>query len=338
MEQKLIEKITQEVNSRSKRYTLGKLQSIRKEILPLKRLSNKDIFPSRPKFDDWVCHHGGRKELQFNIGLESSEVIDQVRFGVAFALQPSQSLPDINILRPNIKLFNDYMESHPEEFSDMRMWHDRDGRRTYYDAPSIIDDELIAKDVFIFLGVQQPRDDLDYDCALDVMDRLLPLYLYTETKGNIKKSKIFDTSQSFQFVPGCTPKLSTATASYPPKQMDIELRHNDIQKALHQQLSGEYGIENVGTEISSGRGTSVDLVVKQKPEYWFYEIKTAHTAKKCIRQAIGQLLEYSYWPNNQEATRLVIVGKPIMDEEARKYIEKLRSQFTLPIYYESIEG
>lgn len=139
-------------------------------------------------------------------------------------------------------------------------------------------------------------------------------------------------------MPGCTTKLSTATASYPQKQLDIELRHNDIQKALHQQLSEKYGSENVGTEISSGRGNSVDLIVKQKPEYWFYEIKTAHTAKKCIRQAIGQLLEYSYWPNNQEATRLVIVGKPIMDEEARKYIEKLRSQFTLPIYYESIEG
>lgn len=190
MEQKLIEKITQEVNSRSKRYNLRKLQKIRKEIRDLTRLPKKDIFTSRPT-KGWACHHGGREELQFNIGLDSSNGIDQVRFGVAFSLQPNRSLPGsdiIDVLKPKIDLFNKYMQSNPEKFSDMRMWHDRDGPSTNY-APSIIPEKLIAKDVFIFLGVRQPIDDLDYDCALDVMDRLLPLYLYTETNGNRKKQK-----------------------------------------------------------------------------------------------------------------------------------------------------
>lgn len=336
MEQGIIEKITQEINSRSKRYDLGKLQHIRKEILGLKRLPDQDIFTSKTTFVDWAFHHGGRKELQFNIGLESTNTIDQVRFGVAFSLERSQSLPTIDILVPKIALFNDYMQSNPDAYSDMRMWHYQGGRSTDY-APSTIPAELITEGVFIFLGIRQPVDNIDYEAALDAMGRLLPLYLYTETQGNIQKSNIFGNDHSFQFVPGCSSKPSTANASYAQKQLDIKLRHNDIQEALYHRLSKEHGSENVGTELSSGNGTSVDLVVKHKTEYWFYEIKTAHTAKACIRQAIGQLLEYSYWPCNQEATRLIIVGEADMDEDAKRYIDKLNSKFNLPVYYESIK-
>ena len=118
----------------------------------------------------------------------------------------------------------------------------------------------------------------------------------------------------------------------------ISLRHNVIQEALYNKLSKKYGSDNVGTEISSGNGGSIDLVVKRKKdEFWFYEIKTAHTAKACIRQAIGQLLEYSFWPKNKEASRLVVVGEPVLDDEAYQYIEYLKRRFRLPIDYETIK-
>ena len=91
----------------------------------------------------------------------------------------------------------------------------------------------------------------------------------------------------------------------------------------------------MGTEINLN-GTSIDLVVKDKGVYYFYEIKTASTAKACIRQALGQILEYSYWPGNQKAEKLVVVGAPSLDKDTTKYIEYLRNKFNLPIEYRSI--
>lgn len=68
-------------------------------------------------------------------------------------------------------------------------------------------------------------------------------------------------------------------------------------------------------------------------DYIYYELKTAATAKLCIREAIGQLLEYSYWPGAQQATRLVVVGQPPCDKEAAAFIRTLQRQFSLPIEY-----
>ncbi len=336
MKKGYLTKITQEINARSKEYDLGKLQKIRKEVHGLKRLASQDIFTSTTTFDDWAFHHGGRKELQFNIGLESINGVDQIRFGVAFSLECSQSLPSIDVLIPKIALFNDYMQSNSESFADMRMWHYHRGRSSDY-IPSPIPPELIVEGVFIFLGVRQPIDALDYDSAIKAMNRLLPLYLYTETSGKIEQARDKNNTWSFNFKSGCSSKASSTKASLAQRKLDINLRHNDIQEALFKKLSNLFGKENVGAEIPSGKGSNVDLVVKHREEYWFYEIKTAHTAKACIRQAIGQLLEYSYWPTNHEASRLVIVGEPKLDNDASQYIETLKAKFNLPIDYESIE-
>ncbi|NQY33703.1 MAG: hypothetical protein HRT37_01785 [Alteromonadaceae bacterium] len=117
----------------------------------------------------------------------------------------------------------------------------------------------------------------------------------------------------------------------------IKLKHNDYQYLLHEELVKIHGKENVGTEVSVN-GTSIDLVVKKnEDEYWFYEIKTASTAKACIRQALGQIFEYSYWPGHQKAKKLIIVGKPIADKTEIEYVEYLRKTFDIPIEYHSID-
>jgi hypothetical protein len=43
----------------------------------------------------------------------------------------------------------------------------------------------------------------------------------------------------------------------------------------------------------------MDVVVRLGIRYWFYEIKTALSARACIREALAQLLEYSYWPEHR---------------------------------------
>ena len=82
----------------------------------------------------------------------------------------------------------------------------------------------------------------------------------------------------------------------------------------------------------------MDVVVSTGDGYHFYEIKTSLSARACLREAVSQLLEYSYWPGGTEAKKLIVVGRPEPDEASQDYVETIRTRFGLPVYYESMSG
>lgn len=67
----------------------------------------------------------------------------------------------------------------------------------------------------------------------------------------------------------------------------------------------------------------------------FFEVKT-RTPKICIREAFGQVMEYVYWPDVEEAEKMIIVGDTFPDEEAQRYLKYIRRKFKLPIFYRCI--
>lgn len=136
----------------------------------------------------------------------------------------------------------------------------------------------------------------------------------------------------FTFSPGCTIKPSSTSATQSAQTIDHNLRHNDIQYALYQYLSNQYGKDSVGTEIPLRTGV-IDAVLMINDHYHIYEIKTALSARACIREALAQLLEYSYWPGNQEAKKLVIVGEPCLDDDTAQFLNVMRNRFSLPLSY-----
>ena len=79
------------------------------------------------------------------------------------------------------------------------------------------------------------------------------------------------------------------------------------------------------------------MVVRRNGSFWFYEIKTAASARGCISEALSQLLEYSYWPGAQVAERLIVVGEPSLDHESERYLATLREQFNLPLEYQRFD-
>ena len=117
-------------------------------------------------------------------------------------------------------------------------------------------------------------------------------------------------------------------------------RHEMVKDKLEYKLSKKYGEDIVKQEYTTKSGTRIDVAVLIPNKYKFYEVKIADSSRECIRQAIGQLLEYSYWPKpkHQEAAHLIIVGEPKLDDAGCLYIEELRKRFGLPLYYESIES
>ena len=333
---KNLNSIASEINLRANAHPIGKLQEIRRQLKGLQRLPTQNIFTRSTTFEreNYAFHHGGRKELQFNIGIERLGGADELRYGVAFSLETSQTLPKINVLIPKVRLFNDFIQLYPDQYADMRMWHYH-GRLSADYIPTSIASELIAKDVFILLGKRQPLEQLDYESILNCFDRLLPLYRYVESAGALPPIPTV-TVAPFQFRPGFSPRTPSTKVSLAARELEISLRHNVLQEALCHGLEDEYGAENVGDEQASGVGTSIDVVVRHKEKFHFYEIKTALSPRACLRQALGQLLEYAFWPGAQEASRLVVVGESALDQEGTEYLRTLKERFSLPVEYKQI--
>jgi hypothetical protein len=351
--------ITKKINALAHTHPIGELQEIRTRLKKFSRRPGKNIFSTQTTFQNWAFHHGGRKELQFNIGWEDKREIVELRHGVAFSLELSQALQSIDPLLPKIKLFNDFMELNASEYDDMRMWHyassarsadsipgpinqrNRQRHRKHSSArsadsmPGPIPHELAEEGIFIFLGNRQPASKINFQVMLDDFDRLLSLYEYVESDGTTQPVTL-PTKMGFVFKAGCTIKASSAKATQAEKQLDLNLRHNDLQLALYHKLVSTHGKDNVGTELPSGVRTSVDIVVRQNGEYWFYEIKTTSSPRACLREALGQILEYAFWPGGQEATRLIVAGESVIDEDGVEYLRRLRTRFSLPIEYQQI--
>ena len=327
--------IVQEIERRSEARRIGRLQEIRKELKGKTRLPYHCIFHPdtiRDK-DGYAFHYGGRTELQFNVGFEPG---DMFRHGVAFSFEPSQTLPDLEPLIPKVKRFNEFLTLNPQHFSDMSMWHWEKGKRKDSDHfPIPIQADLIRRGSFVFMGRKQPSSAIDYDLIVEDFDRLLPLYCFVE--GGETFPAIAETTKSgFQFKSGCTVKPAKTKASLAEQQLNIILRHNEIQIALHNHLALLHGPEDVGTELESAGGR-VDVVVRRGGKFWFYEIKTAMSARGCIGEALAQLLEYSFWPGAQVAERLIIVGEPALDRACERYLTTLTQQFSLPIEYQQFD-
>jgi len=236
------------------------------------------------------------------------------------------------VLTSKIKLFNEFLSLYPGGLAGFRMWHFTDGVRSQDYPVCAIPPERVVPGTFIFLGSRQPLANPDLKTVLSDFDCLLELYRFVEGDGDLGASSDPGPT-NFAFKAGCTAKAGYTNATPTQRTLDVDLRHNRLQERLHAALVATHGADNVGTEVPSGAGNNVDVMVRTTDGYWFYEIKTETTARACIRQALGQILEYAYWPGNQGACRLVIAGEPILDAAGTVYLEKLREDFKLPLAY-----
>lgn len=334
MPQLTIPQVADEINQRSSAFAIGALQQIRVRLKSLKKSSSRLIFSSSTTKETWACHHGGRSELQFNIGMENLEDGQYIRHGVAFSLETSRSLPSIDILIPKIKLFNEYVQRNSESLSGFEMWHFINGQRSYDQPLSQISADLIKPGVFIFLGSLQPIKRVDYDQILSDLDTLLPLYKFVESNGTVSPYK--DSPKAFNFRAGHYTKKSATMATRTESELSVALRHNELQDTLYKQLCREYGKSNVGTEEDNGSGGRIDAVVKTQTGFIFFEIKVGKSLQACLREAIGQLIEYSYWPGSKTAISLVVVGEPPLDKECSAYLKRLKQELLIPISYRQI--
>lgn len=139
----------------------------------------------------------------------------------------------------------------------------------------------------------------------------------------------------FTFSPGHNKGKESSQRTYRASKKKTDLFHNRMQTAIYEQLCKEYGNENVGTEQDTGLCSRVDLAVKENNgDIIFYELKTSNSVRQCIREGLTQLIEYSYFPDKNNASTLIIVSQNKIDIDNSKYIKKIRESFNIPIFYQ----
>ncbi len=157
-------------------------------------------------------------------------------------------------------------------------------------------------------------------------------YAFLKTSGRRSESTV-----GFKFRASAPPTdmPETIVRRFAHREVEHPHWHGKIQEGLYQWLKVQHGAERVASEQPTGAGGSrIDLVVRTGPnEYTFYEIKTFNSLMICIRTAIGQLMEYAFFPTGCQASQLVIVSHHRPEESALRYLENLRDRTGLPIYY-----
>lgn len=329
-----INELAKEINHAAKNYRFGSLQEIRKQIKGLARKPSNNIFTSASISDDgWAFHIGGRTEMQFNIGFEN----DGLRYGLAFSLEPSQSLPDVTILYPKILRLNSLYRERPELFIGFKLWY-WSGERSETLPMQEIPTEWIHPHCFIFFGELMDDVDIDVDQILICFDRMLPIYLEVESTNTSANEQIVqgELANRFQFSAAQRRLPSSRSFTSIERETNIDIRHSIIQQTMYEKLVLAHGNDNVSLEQPFS-GNKIDIVVRDNNSFLFYEIKTGNSAKSCIRQAIGQLLEYAFYPGRINASKIVVVGEHDIDLQSMNYINYLNSSFNLPINYEKID-
>jgi hypothetical protein len=156
---------------------------------------------------------------------------------------------------------------------------------------------------------------------------------------NFIKSPELGNLGTFKFVAGNNEKKGKGKrqSTYRNQSDELDLFHNRIQKELFNHLVSIYGKDDVGTEISTGRGTRVDAAVQKDEKYTLYEIKTSNSVRQCIRDALGQLLEYAHFGNGVNIDQLVVVSPFKAKKDVTDYIYTLREKYQLPIVYRQFD-
>lgn len=333
-----LKEIANEINVAAKRYKMASFQEIRKKIHEKQRCNNKEIFDENAiKENSWAFHYGGREEIQYNIGFEEIENKKCFRYGLAFSLEPSRFLHKnevVEAFKSKILRYNEYISLNNDKFSDLNFWYEYNKGQKKILPIGKIEMNLIKPEMFFFIGKYTPIELISYDEILRLFDRMLDIYTYVESNIQLRKlGNNFD--GKLHFKAGCNISINKTIRNQEAIKYNVFLRHKQIQKMIWELLVKEYGYDNVGTEIETGYGTLIDIAIKLKQnDYIYYEIKTSSTIKACIREALPQLLEYSYWNNSQKASKLIIISENKITIEAKEYLKFLRENFKIPIFYQ----
>lgn len=109
--------------------------------------------------------------------------------------------------------------------------------------------------------------------------------------------------------------------------------HYQMQQALYESLVIAHGEEHVSCEGTTCSGRPADIILRIQDAYELFELKTAPAPIDCVQEALGQLLEYAYWPGSPDFRALWVVGPSPVDTATQEHLDGLRQRFGIPVDY-----
>jgi len=194
---------------------------------------------------------------------------------------------------------------------------------------SALGDPKWAKDILNIRFRQEnvrPFFPVTYSKRDDPIQRLTRYQLYDIASVGTPIEQILKVRRSgSSSLPKVQPVKRTGTAP-----VECTPEHARMQAQLMKELASEYPNASIIREENF-----VDVEVQTLHELILFEIKSDLEPRTVIRQALGQILEYAYYPNRQETLpiKLVIVGRTPLSDADRNYLSRLKQEFQLPIEY-----
>lgn len=108
--------------------------------------------------------------------------------------------------------------------------------------------------------------------------------------------------------------------------------HNIIQNKFIKYLANNYPNESI-----KGEKNRIDAKRENDSEIHIYEIKPYENVFSCIRDGIGQLLDYSHHYNTKKEIKIYIVGPNTPNDKDLKFINAIRNNIKIPFSYISFD-
>ena len=166
-------------------------------------------------------------------------------------------------------------------------------------------------------------------------------YILLHMKGKPKAKVI---QKGFNFAGGNLDPgpLSEISKCHKFKQTSKEspLTHNKLISEFQKYLQKKFGKSNVRRECPSNENR-IDLVRRDNDSFIFYEIKTYNHVRTSLRVGIGQLLEYTLFPDEQFAVKIVLVTETEPDTDTVRYIRHMNKFLKIPfgfIYFDLLKN
>lgn len=184
---------------------------------------------------------------------------------------------------------------------------------------------------------------LGHTIKVDFLDEQEPIELslgYGQTLHSIKRANriklIFDRysqvlSEDNSVVPiNDISDKSTHTTEVPARGAYLMQRvHNEIQNEMRRELSKIYEKNCIGQEDHH-----VDLIVRLPHRTLLIEVKSSLSPTACIREALGQLLKYSWKLNLLGANvSYVVVGSREPSDEDKSFLRHIREETKIRFIY-----
>lgn len=111
----------------------------------------------------------------------------------------------------------------------------------------------------------------------------------------------------------------------------INYQHSKIQSELLEHLKANSPDAVVAEE------DYVDIKRVSKTGNWIelYEVKPYATPVACIRESLGQLLDYAHWIGSGKEIRLIVVGPSVATEADKRFIQFVRENLKIQFDYKA---